>query len=142
MKKILPMLVACLMFGAASRAQGAQQAPPGSGENQIPSMQQDSQRGSMASSANKGDRTISGCIRSNSGKYTLESKHLKTIWLTGSEDFAPYVGHTVTLHGNFFPSTGTSSRQGSDFQVKQIDMVADRCTQSHKAIKGDQGSQK
>src|ERR1700693_1015889 len=86
---------------------------------------------------NKGDKTIKGCIRSNNGKYMLESKRHKMIWLTGSEDFAPHVGHTVTVHGSFLPSTETSSAgQGSDFLVKQIGMVADRCTlESQKAMK-------
>ena len=88
----------------------------------------------MASSANKGDKIISGCLRSKNGKYMLEGKNHKTIWLTGSEDFAPHVGHTVTIHGSFMSSTEASSAgQGSDFQAKQIDMVADRCTQTQKA---------
>lgn len=141
MKKLLPMLVTCcLTFTAASIAQGTQQTPLSSTnppEHSAPPMQQDSQPGSMASSMNKGDKTVKGCIRSNNGKYMLESKHHKTIWLTGSEDFAPHVGHTVTVHGSFLPSTGTSSAgQGSDFLVKQIGMVADRCTlESQKAMK-------
>src|SRR6202171_409208 len=129
MEKILPRLVSCLLLTVASMATSAQQAPPASSEHSAPSMQQDSQPGSMASSANKGDKIISGCLRSKNGKYMLEGKNHKTIWLTGSEDFAPHVGHTVTIHGSFMSSTEASSAgQGSDFQAKQIDMVADRCT--------------
>jgi hypothetical protein len=136
MENILPMLVTCLLLSAASMAHGTQQAPATSGEHSAPSMQQDSQPGSMASSANKGDKIISGCLRFKNGKYMLEGKHHKTIWLTGSEDFAPHVGHTVTIHGSFMSSTEASSAgQGSDFQAKQIDMVADRCTQTQKATK-------
>jgi hypothetical protein len=136
MEKILPMLVTCLLLSAVSMAHGTQQVPPTSSEHSAPSMQQDSQPGSMASSANKGDKIISGCLRSKNGKYMLEGKHHKTIWLTGSEDFGPHVGHTVTIHGSFMSSTEASSAgQGSDFQAKQIDMVADRCTQTQKATK-------
>ena len=141
METILAMLVTCLLLSAASIAHGRQQAPPASSEHSAPSMQQDSQPGSMASSANKGDKIISGCLRSKNGKYMLEGKHHKTIWLTGSEDFAPHVGHTVTIHGNFMSSTEASSAgQASDFQAKQIDMVADRCTQTQKGLKEDRGS--
>ena len=118
----------------------------------------------MANSANKGEKKIKGCIRSENGKYVLESKHHKMISLTGSEDFAPHVGHTVTVHGNFMngsksagamsentgtgtsstgaPSAGASSGgEGSDFQVNKIDMVSDSCTlESRKGMKGDMGS--
>jgi hypothetical protein len=136
MEKILAMLVTCLLLSAASMAHGTQQAPPASSEPSAPSMQQDSQPGSMAVSANKGDKIISGCLRSKNGKYMLEGKHHKTIWLTGSEDFAPHVGHAVTIHGSFMSSTeASSSGQGSDFQAKQIDMVEDRCPQTQKATK-------
>ena len=141
MKKILPMLITCLMLRIASRGQGTQQAAHGPGEPPAPSIQQDSQPRSMASSVNKGDKIISGCLKSKNGKYLLEGKHHNTIWLTGSEDFAPHVGHTVTIHGSFMSSTEASSAgQGSDFQAKQIDMVADRCTQTQKGLKEDRGS--
>lgn len=136
MKKILPMLVTCLLLNAASMAHGTQQVPPASSEHSAPSMQQDSQPRSMASSANRGDKVVSGCLRSKDGKYMLESKHHRTIWLTGSEDFAPQVGHTVTVHGSFMSSTEVSpAGQVSDFQVKQMDMVADRCTRTQKSTK-------
>jgi hypothetical protein len=144
-KKFLPTLAICLIFTAGSMAQGTQPAPSTStnpSQPSPPSVQQDSQPSSMASSANKGDKTIKGCIRFNDGKYTLESKHHKMIWLTGSEDFAPHLGHAVTVHGSFLPSTGTSSAgQSSDFQVKQIDMVADRCpSETRKATKVERGT--
>ena len=140
MKTILPMLVTCLLLSAPPMAHGGQQAAPASSEHSAPSMQQDSQPGSMASSANKGDRVVSGCLRSKDGKFMLESKHHKMIWLTGSEDLGPHVGHSVTVHGNFMSSTGNPPvGQVSDFQVKQIDMVADHCPQAQKAIKGETG---
>ena len=88
----------------------------------------------MASSANRGDKVVSGCLRSKDGKYMLESRHHKTNRLTGSEDLAPHVGHSVTVHGSYMSSTEASpAGQVSDFQVKQIDMVAVRCTQTQRA---------
>ena len=136
MKKILPMLVTYLVLNAASMVHGTQQMPPDLSEHSAPSMQQDSRPGSMASSANRGDKVVSGCLRSKDGKYMLESKHHRTIWLSGSEDFAPQVGHTVMVHGSFMSSTEVSPPgQVSDFQVKQIDMVADHCPPAQKAIK-------
>jgi hypothetical protein len=42
----------------------------------------------------------------------LETKYDKMVSLTGSEDFGPHVGHTVTLHGRFVEgqkSTGPMS---------------------------------
>ena len=80
MKKILPILVTSLLLSAASMAHGTQQAPPTSSEHSAPSMQQDSQPASMASSANRGDKVVSGCLRSKDGKYKLESKHHKTFF--------------------------------------------------------------
>ena len=132
MEKALPTLLICLTLSAAFTSHGQQRTPDQSGG----SMQQDSQPGSMASSADKGDRTITGCIRSSKGKYMLQSKRRKTIWLTGSENLASNLGHTVTVHGAFIGSTRSSSAaQGSDFQVKQIDVIADHCVETKKPAK-------
>jgi hypothetical protein len=128
-KKILTTLAVWVLFSGASLAKPAQQTP--STEHSAPAMQQDSQPASMASAANKGDRTIKGCLRSSGGKYTLESEHQKPVWLTGSEDLSSHVGQLVVVHGSFISSTEPSSGgQAHNFQVKQVDMVADRCTQT------------
>ena len=112
MKRLLLMLGTCLAFTAMSMAQTSQQTSPNptypSGTSS-PTMQQDSQQGSMANSENKGEKKIKGCIRSENGKYVLESKHHKMIALTGSEDFAPHVGHTVTVHGSFLNGSNSAS---------------------------------
>ena len=124
--KILSMLVTCLVLAIVS---SAQQASPD--QHSAPAVGQDSQPSSLASAANKGDKTVSGCLKSKDGKFLIEDKQHKTIWLTGPEDLGSHVGHSVTIHGNFIPSTEkTPARQGSDFQVKQIETVADRCAPS------------
>jgi hypothetical protein len=92
------------------------------------------------------------CIRSESGKYLLESKRHKKIWLSGPVEFAPHTGHAVILHGSFLnesASTNTSpanqrtaaepsaTRQENNFQVAKIEMVSDSCTlKNTKGIKG------
>ncbi len=150
MKRLLLMLAACLTFTAMSMAQTSPQTSP---DERSRSPQQDSQPASLASSLNKGRRKIIGCIRSENGKYLLESRHHKMIWLSGPEDFAPHAGHTVILYGDFLngstsagatrASTGTaagtpSTTQGTDFQVTKMEMVADSCTL--KSPKGNQTS--
>src|SRR5438067_11612415 len=112
MKRLLLMLGTCLAFTAMSMAQSSQQTSPNPtypSSNTSPTMQQDSQQGSMANSENKGEKKLKGCIRSENGKYVLESKHHKMIALTGSEDFAPHVGHTVTVHGTFLNGSNSAS---------------------------------
>lgn len=122
-----------------SMAQGSAQSSPDSPPH---SMQQDSQPPSLASSLNKGEGKITGCIRSENGKYVLESKLHKKVWLSGPEDFAPHAGHTVTLYGPYLngsvPANGgradqkkssdpSANRQESNFQVTKVEMVSDTC---------------
>jgi hypothetical protein len=87
------LLATCLTFTAASMAQTSPSTSP---DNPSRSMQQDSRPASLASSMNKGDRELTGCIRSKNEKYLLERRHHKTIWLSGPADFASQAGHTVT----------------------------------------------
>jgi hypothetical protein len=116
-------------------AQSSPDSPPHS-------MQQDSQPPSLASSLDKGERKVTGCIRSENGKYVLENKLHKKVWLSGSEDFAPHAGHTVTLYGTYLngsvPAIGgradqkkssdpSANRQESNFQVTRVEMVSDTC---------------
>jgi hypothetical protein len=140
MKTLLLMLATCLTFTTAQTAQASPQTSP---DVPSPPLQQDSQPASLASSLNKGNRKITGCIRSENGKYLLESRQHQMIWLSGPEDFAPHAGHTVILYGNFLngstsagatrANTGTaagtsSNKQGTDFKVTKMEMVSDSCT--------------
>jgi hypothetical protein len=143
MKLFRPILIA--MLGASLTCAvrlAAQQTSPNSSSSS--SMQQDSQPASMANSANNGASRITGCIRSEHGHYLLESKHHKMVALTGPEDFAPHVGHSVTLYGNFLPGTATSasartstsgSASNANFQVNKIEMVSDTCVLDQKDAK-------
>jgi len=88
--------------------QGAPSTNQGTGSNQdgsTPATASDSSATdtsqASANNENKGGKKLKGCIRSESGKYMLETKHDKMVSLAGSQDFGPHVGHTVTLHGRF-----------------------------------------
>jgi hypothetical protein len=107
-------------------------------------MQQDSQPASLASSLNKGEQKLTGCIRSDNGKFALETKLHKKVWLSGAEDFAPHAGHSVILYGTYLngsaPAKGVRTeqkqkrsqesppdRQENNFQVSKIEMLSDTC---------------
>jgi hypothetical protein len=128
-----------LALTASSMARISPQTSP---EKPSRPMQQDSQPASLASSMNKGKTRLTGCVRSKDGKYFLEAGPHKTIWLSGPTDFAPHVGHTVTIYGMFLPSATASSttppnagtasgaspaRQETDFQVNEMEMGSDTC---------------
>jgi hypothetical protein len=140
MKLPISLLTALIALIAASLAQSSSQSSP---DEPPHSMQQDSQPASPASSLHEGSTKLTGCIRSESGKYLLESKRHKKIWLSGPVEFAPHTGHAVILHGSFLnesASTNTSpgnqgtatepsvTRQEKNFQVAKIEMVSDTCT--------------
>lgn len=104
-----------------------------------------------SASSTKGEKKMKGCIQSQGGQYFLEEKKGKQVALTGSQDFASHVGHTVTVHGSYenasagagnmgtsntAPSAGgtstsstatPSSSSGEQFMVSKIDMVSDSC---------------
>jgi len=108
-------------------------------ENPSRSMQQDSQPASLASSVNQGEKKISGCLRQEKEKFALENGHHKKIWLSGPEDFASHAGHTVTLYGNFSPTSApsnSSTHSSTDFQVTRMEMVSPTCeTEKSKVYK-------
>src|SRR5580704_10283103 len=148
MKLPISLFTALIALIAASLAQSSPRSSP---DKPPHSMQQDSQPASLASSLNEGSTKLTGCIRLESGKYLLESKRHKKIWLSGPVEFAPHTGHTVILHGSFLnesASTNTSpenqrtatepvTRQENNFQVAKIEMVSDTCTlKNTKGIKG------
>jgi hypothetical protein len=63
-------------------------------------------------SANRGDKVVSGCLKSKDGMYMLQSKHHRTIGLTGSEDFAitASLSSISLLHKGFAFERGAMAR--------------------------------
>jgi hypothetical protein len=100
MKRLFLTTAAWLAFTAALVAQSTQKTSPNNTPKPAASST-DSQQASTENAENKGEKKLKGCIRSENGKYVLETRHDKMVSLTGSQDFAPHVGHTVTLHGKF-----------------------------------------
>jgi hypothetical protein len=87
------------------------------------------------------EKKLKGCIASQGDKYVLQDKHGKEVSLSGSQDLASHVGHTVTVHGTYAngsdASTGASSATsatanagtaGDHFLVSKVDMISDTCT--------------
>jgi hypothetical protein len=157
MKQIALTVVFTLVFGLAALAQTQSSDQQGSSSpsssqsstspltSQSPDMS--SQSGKQGSSTEaKGEKKLKGCIESQGGQYVLREKNGKEVALTGSADFAPHVGHTVTLHGtpekggSMGSSSGNTSSQtsssgmgssasssGEQFMVSKIDHVSDTC---------------
>jgi hypothetical protein len=102
----------------------------------------------MSDNSARGEKKIKGCIKSEGGKYMLEEKHGKEIALTGSQDFASHVGHTVAVHGTWSSGSDVSSSDsgmsasGSQFMVSKLDMVSDSCKMGKESNSQDNTSGK
>jgi len=149
MKKIFVATVFSLVFALAAFAQttpGTAQSPQGRDRSAMPettpSQTSPSQTPGMSNPNTPGDTTaekkLKGCIASQGDKYVLQDKNGKEVALSGSQDLASHVGHTVTVHGTYAngsdASTGASSAtanggtSGGQFLVSKVDMVSETCT--------------
>jgi hypothetical protein len=94
-----------------------------------------------AATETKGEKKLKGCIQSEGGKYILQDKHGKDVALSGSQDFASHVGHTVTVRGTFSSgsdassaaaatssNSGMSPSGGQQFVVSKLDLVSESCS--------------
>ena len=73
-----------------------------------------------SSSSMKG-KTATGCIEKSDDGYVLKNGRYKNgVKVTGSDDLAPHVGHTVKL-------TGSWAAPGQEFNETKLDMVSDTC---------------
>jgi len=137
-------IAATLAFGLCALAQqkpsnDPRTAPPGADPNTMPTQQTPDTASSPQTSASdsKGDKKLKGCLRSQGGSIVLEEKKGKQVALTGGQDLAAHVGHTVVVHGSYAgaagaPGTATStagaSGAGDQFTVSRIDMVSETCS--------------
>ena len=152
MKHIFVATVFSLVFALAALAQttpGTAQSPQGRDRSAMPettpSQTSPSQTPGMSNPNAPGDTTsekkLKGCIASQGDKYVLQDKHGKEIALSGSQELASHVGHTVTVHGTYAngsdASTGASSAtsatanggtSGDHFLVSKVDMISESCT--------------
>lgn len=123
-----------------SMSQPGQQQP---GYGQQPGTQQpgmDQQTSDQTTkNQDNGERTIKGCVQSQGGQYTLETKKGKEVALAG-QDVSAHVGHEVKLKGTWqngnsmsaTSSSSSSSASGAErtFNVTNVKMVSETCKNS------------
>jgi hypothetical protein len=92
----------------------------------------------MPTSDKSTEKTLKGCLESSGAQFTLEEKRGKQVALTGSQDLASHVGHTVMVHGSYTrgsdpssvtrSSTNSGMGSGEQFMVTKLDMVSGKCS--------------
>lgn len=137
MKKIMLPFATVLLFALATFAQTTATPDPNAGtqgtQSASPSMQQaPSNDTSMSGAANNSEKKIKGCVAQQNGQYVLETKHGKSVPLSG-QDVSAHVGHTVALHGTWAAAsagsqTSTGMSAGNSFNVSKVDMISDSCS--------------
>ncbi len=135
MKKIMLPFATVLLFALATFAQtNSPDATPGAQGTQSssPSMQQTPSNDTGMSGASNSEKKIKGCVAQQNGQYVLETKHGKSVPLSG-QDVSAHVGHTVTLHGTWAAAstgaqTSTGMGSGNSFAVTKVDMISDSCS--------------
>jgi len=149
-KLLLSMCLACAFFVASAAAQMAPGGSQGT-QNSSPSMQQPGQQqpGGMnqpdnsssaqtdQSRANQNhnsmsEKKIKGCVQSQGGQYTLETKKGKTVALTG-QDVSAHVGHEVEVKGTWdkgmsATSSGSTGASSKTLNVTEVRMISDTCS--------------
>lgn len=76
---------------------------------------------SSKKSSMSGGHAITGCVEKSGDGYVLKDSHHKNgVKVTGSDDLAPHVGHTVKL-------TGSWTTPGQEYAETKLDMVSDTC---------------
>lgn len=154
MRRTVLTIAATLAFGLCALAQqkpanDPRSAPPGSDPATMPSQQAPEASSPAPQSAGdtKGQKKLKGCLQAQGSSYVLEDKKGRQVMLSGGQDLATHVGHTVVVHGSFAsaastggnPSgstTGASSAVNSNdqFTVSQVEMVSATCnTDKNKA---------
>jgi hypothetical protein len=135
MKKIMLPFATILLFSLATFAQttATPDATPGAQGTQSssPSMQQAPSNDTSMSGATNSQKKIKGCVAQQNGQYVLETKHGRSVPLSG-QDVSAHVGHTVALHGTWSAaSTGSQTSagmaSGNSFNVSKVDMLSDNC---------------
>lgn len=134
MKKIMLPFATVLLFALATFAQtNSPDATPGAQGTQSasPSMQQTPSNDTSMSGSKNSEKKIKGCVAQENGQYVLQTKHGKSIPLSG-QDVSAHAGHTVALHGMWASAstgsqTSTGMAPGNSFDVTKVDMISDSC---------------
>ncbi|HKD91842.1 MAG TPA: hypothetical protein VKB56_08060 [Terriglobales bacterium] len=117
MKKLLLCMAVVFAFAITS---AAQETNPQT-SNPAPSTRSSSGNKETKAASSTGTRTTTGCIEKSDDLFMLKSgRYRQGVKVTGSDDLAPHVGHTVRL-------TGTWTVPGQEFAESRIEMVSDSC---------------
>ncbi len=71
------------------------------------------------SGATNSQKKIKGCVAQQNGQYVLETKHGRSVPLSG-QDVSAHVGHTVALHGTWSAASTGSQTFGRHGLGKQF----------------------
>jgi hypothetical protein len=149
MKKIMLPFATVLLFALATFAQttATPDSTPGAQGTQSssPSMQQTPSNDTGMSGASNSEKKIKGCVAQENGQYVLQTKHGKSVPLSG-QDVSAHVGHTVALHGTWAGTaaagsqTSTGMASGNSFDVTKVDMISDSCKTKGNMSTGSNGT--
>ena len=131
--------------GTQRSSPGMQQPQPGQpGMNEPganPQMTPSDQNTSGTNQTGKSEKKLKGCVQSQGGQYSLETRKGKEVALTG-QDVSAHVGHEVELKGNWENGGNAGMSQSSSgnagektFNVTDVKMISDSC--SGKSGKGN-----
>ena len=94
------------------------------------------------------EKKLKGCVQSQGGQYTLETKKGKEVALTG-QDVSAHVGHEVEVKGTWGSasatgmspsSTGNTAGSEKAFNVTDVKMISESCGGKHKGSSGSMGT--
>lgn len=136
MKRVFLLMVAVALFCFTAAAQTSDTSTKSHKKSSNSAASTSDTSGGSAHSAKKGGaakgNTVTGCVGGSAGSYTLTNgRHKNGVGVSGSDDLAPHVGHTVKL-------TGSWSDDKKTFNETKVDMVSETCTMGAKkgAAKG------
>lgn len=139
--------------------QGTQRSEPGMNQQQQPGQPGMNQPGanpqmtpsdqnnpSGSNTAEKSEKKLKGCVQSEGGQYSLETRKGKEVALTG-QDVSAHAGHEVELKGNWesggnsgMSQSSSGAASGKTFNVTDVKMISDSCSGKSKGSNSGMGS--
>jgi len=112
--------------------QPGQQQPGGMNQPDNSSSAQTDQGRANQNHNSMSEKKIKGCVQSQGGQYTLETKKGKTVALTG-QDVSAHVGHEVEVKGTWdkgmsATSSGSTGASSKTLNVTEVRMISDTCS--------------
>jgi hypothetical protein len=124
MKRVFLLMVVALLFCFTAAAQTSDTSSTKSSKKSksTTTTSSTSETSGGAAKAHAKGNTVTGCVGGSAGSYTLTNGRYKNgVAVSGSDDLAPHIGHTVKL-------TGSWSEDKKTFNETKVDMVSASCT--------------